>query len=108
MIFNRMPLLRHIFRTADPDQTDRIAAEHARRWRQAFGDQPELANDLIRQGGLLTLLPEIYDEGKKTPRDIDPLRLAYFTGQRDLAIKLLAMGGITYHELNQLMETQNV
>ena len=102
-IFGRIPLIKHMFRG-----NDAVASEHARRWRRAFADFPELASDVIRLGGILKMLPERLVEGASQPDQIDPLRMAYENGQRDLALKLLALGGISIHDLNQLMENTDV
>jgi len=120
MIFNRLAILRGLFRPRfNPEttpldaqkaafrQTDREAAKMAERWRRAFADNPELARDLIRLGGILQLPPERLVDGVPQPDPIDPIRLALESGTRSLAIKILATGGITYLELNQMMENQD-
>lgn len=101
MIFDRIPVLRSVF-----GSNDRAAATVARRWRRAFQDDPELACDLIRSGGLLVGQPVEMVEGWPQPAAMDPYRLAYEAGRRDLALQLLAQGGISYDELNQLMEAK--
>ncbi|MEM7317403.1 MAG: hypothetical protein AAF408_00125 [Pseudomonadota bacterium] len=99
MILDRIPILRSIF-----GSNDRAAAEVSRRWRRAFTAEPDLAEDVIRLGGLLVAQPVDMVDGYPQPAPIDPHRLAYEAGKRDLALLLLAQGGISYHELNQLME----
>lgn len=99
MIFARIPIIRAMFPAANP------ALEAARRWTRAFRTEPELQGDLIRLGGILTLRAERYVEGIPAPDPIDPVRLAYDQGQRDMAVKLLALGGLTPFELNQLKDT---
>ncbi|MEX0306036.1 MAG: hypothetical protein AB3N12_01505 [Ruegeria sp.] len=99
MIFDRLPILKSIF-----GSNDQAAAVVSRRWRRAFSNEPELACDVIRSGGLLVGQPVEMVEGWPQPAPIDPYRLAYEAGRRDLALQLLAQGGISYDELNQLME----
>lgn len=86
---------------------DGAAVAVARRWRRAFGDEPELAEDLIRHGGILLGQPVQVVNGASEPAPLDPYRLAYEAGKRDFAMQLLSLGGITYHEMNKLLETQN-
>lgn len=102
MIFDRIPVLRSFF-----GFRDRPAADVARRWRRAFGEQPELAEDILRQGGVLALQPVEMVDGYPQLAPIDAYRLAYEAGRRDMALLLLAQGGLSYHELNQLMETNH-
>jgi len=103
MIFHRIQLLRVIFRN-----NDKVAVEYARRWQRAFASDPELAPDLIRLGGIMTMMPVHVRDGDIVPDPIDPLRLAHEQGMRDMALKLLALGGITPTELNKMMEKNNV
>lgn len=103
MIFARLPLIRFIFGGNDAE-----AAAYAKRWRRAFADQPELAADLIRLGGILAFPPERMVNGEVAPDPVDPIRMARDEGQRMLAIKLLALGGTNYDDLNQLMEASHV
>lgn len=101
MIFDRIPVLAAFFGLATGS-----AGTVARRWRRAFAAEPDLACDLIRQGGVLAGQPVEMIDGYPQPAPLDPYRLAYEAGRRDLALLLLAQGGISYHELNQLMEAR--
>lgn len=101
-VWARVPLIRYLFRG-----NDQAATDVARRWRRSFADNPELAPDLIRMGGLLQMIPERVVDGQGQPDPIDPLRLAYEQGQRDFALRLLALGGISIYDLNQLMENNH-
>ena len=101
MIFDPRALLAGFF-----GRNDGAAADVARRWRRAFSAEPELASDLIRQGGLLTAQPVEMVDGWPQPAPLDPSRLAYEAGRRDLALLLLAQGGISIHDLNQMMESR--
>ena len=97
-VIARLPLIRFLFRGQDA-----VAADHARRWRQAFLDQPELAGNLIRLGGVLTLPPERLVNGEAMPDPVDPIRMARDEGRRALAIELLALGSIDIEELGALI-----
>jgi len=76
----------------------------ARRWRRAFAADPELASDLIRLGGILTLPAERQVNGEAAPDPVDPYKTEREQGARILAIKILALGGMTPNEMKQLME----
>lgn len=78
-------------------------ADVARRWFQARTRDPELMADIIRLGGILTAQP--FQNGEVA--DLDPARLAYEAGRRDLALQLTALMGLTIDELNILMETND-
>ncbi len=101
MIFNRHRLLGGVF-----GHNFRAAGDVAQRWRRAFSAEPELACDLIRRGELLTAQPVEMVNGCPQPPMLDPSRLAYEAGRRDMALLLLALGGISIHDLNQLMESR--
>lgn len=75
----------------------------ARRWAKARTQSPELLGDVIRMGGLLT--PQPMEAGEVLP--IDPYRLAYEAGRRDMALQLCAVMSLTLEELNLLMEDPN-
>jgi hypothetical protein len=47
-------------------------------------------------------------DGYPQPARIDPQRLAYEAGRRDLALLILSQGHISHLELNQLMESLDV
>lgn len=76
----------------------------ALRWTRAFRTDPELAQDLIRLGHVLEMEPVTLVQGVEQPTPIDPYRMAYEKGRRDLAIQILALGRISQTELNALME----
>lgn len=82
----------------------RQGGELASRWADAFAADPELAGDLIRLGGVLTTIPARYEDGIEMPDPIDPHRLAYEAGRRDLALKLLAAGNVGTRTINALIE----
>lgn len=84
------------------------AGEVARRWTKAFRLDPDLAADICRLGGLLATLPVRLQGGVEMPDPIDPLRLAYEAGRRDLALKLLAAGHLGQTDLNSLLESEDV
>lgn len=92
-IWERLGFVRTSFQA--PDQ----AAEAGMRWTRAFRADPEIAGDLIRMGGVMAAQP--FQNGEVA--DLDPHRLAYEAGQRDLALRLLALGNLTPKELNTLM-----
>jgi len=81
----------------------REAAERARRWSRAFREDPRLASDLIELGRLLELPAERREGGVTMADPIDPIRMAQERGETILAVKLLALGGTTTDELNQLI-----
>lgn len=83
------------------------AADHAKRWRRAFAEFPDLRGDLIRQGGLLRPQPVVMSEGEPMLAPLDPQRLAYEAGRRDLALQLLAAGGVTVDEMNAMVRDQD-
>lgn len=98
MIFDRIGILGFVYR-----RQKRVPRVVVRRWQKAFRDQPELAEDLIRFSGLMTMLPAVLEDGEVVPEPIDPGRAAYEKGQQDLAKVLLALMNVTPFELNQLM-----
>lgn len=102
MIFDRLSTLAGFFGANRAG-----AAEVARRWRRAFTADPRLAEDVIRQSGLMLTQPVEMVEGWPQPAPIDPYRLAYEAGRRDMALLLLAQGGLSYDELNQIMEASD-
>ena len=102
MIFRRLPIIRLIFGGNDAD-----AADAAKRWRRAFVDEPELATDLIRIGGILRLRAVRMVDGVPATDPIDPIRMAYDEGRRAAVIEFLALGGVNHHDLNKLMENNN-
>jgi hypothetical protein len=94
MIWSRLSVLRALFASRAQ------ARDAGLRWHRALRHVPELQGDLIRLGGILTLQP--VENGEAQP--LDPHRLAYEAGKRDLALQLLALMGLSITELNTLME----
>ena len=80
----------------------------ALRWTRAFRQEPDLVADIMRLGGVLSTVPVRLEQGIEMPDPIDPLRLAYEAGRRDLALKLLAAGHIGQTDLNSLLEAPDV
>lgn len=103
MIFDRISILRSVF-----GHNDRAAGVVSSRWKRAFAHEPDLARDVIISGGLLMGQPVNMVEGNPQSPSIDPYVLAYEAGRRDHALQLLAQGGISYDELNQLMEAKEL
>lgn len=101
MMLDRFSIFRAMFPFAGGR---RVAADMAARWQRAFVRDPALAGDLIGLGRVLALRPVLIEDGIEVPEPIDPARLAYDQGQRDMAVKLLALMGVTNSELSKLME----
>lgn len=80
-------------------QVQEDAAEAGIRWTRAFRAEPELVGDLIRMGGVMAAQP--FENGEVA--DLDPHRLSYEAGQRDLALRILALGNLSPKELQTLM-----
>lgn len=95
MIFDRLSVLRSLFPARQP------AKDISRRWMGAALANPALVQDLIRMGGLLAMQP--VENGELAP--IDPQRLAYEAGRRDLAMQLLAMMTLNPATFTTLLET---
>lgn len=102
-IWQRLPIIRSVF-GMNGDAAGQVSA----RWQRAFARDPELAADLIRQSGLLAMQPVENVEGYPQVAALDPYRLAYEAGRRDMAQILLAQGHISTYEINQLMENLDV
>lgn len=102
MILDRIGLLRAAFREK------REASAAAERWVAADQADPELALDILRMGGVLTLPPRRFVDGIEVPDPIDPIRLAKQEGRRELALELLALMKLSAFELSQLMEEEHV
>ncbi len=98
-IWHPMDLLRIMFPVEQ-----RAAAEAARRWTRAFRDVPAMAEDVVRLGRILEHQPVRFDDGVEMPDPIDPTRLAYEAGRRDMALQILALGSLGPWQLTQLME----
>ena len=79
----------------------------ARRWAAAARKEPALVEDLIRMGRVLEARPVRFDGGVEAPDPIDPLRLAFEAGERNLALKLLALAHVGPAEIRDLMENTN-
>lgn len=113
MIFDKFSILRGLFGRPLPPmasieearaavtEAEAAAVDPSRRWRQAANRDPELLGDVLRLGGILTTQPIA---GGELAAPIDPLRLAYETGRRDLALQLATMMSLSIHDLNTLME----
>lgn len=97
-LFDRLGIIRALF----PAKS--VASDVAVRWVRAVRAEPELIGDVIRLGAVLTLQPDTYDNGMPIGAPIDPTRLAYEAGRRDLATQILALMGLTHTELQSLME----
>ncbi|MEM9579061.1 MAG: hypothetical protein AAF891_00120 [Pseudomonadota bacterium] len=78
-----------------------------RRWAKAFRDDPDLAHDLIALGGIIQL-PAALVPGEADLGPVDPIRLAFEAGQRDLAMRILALGKINPRDLGEILEQNNV
>lgn len=94
-----------IFRAMFPAKG--AAADVAARWQRAFVREPALATDIIGLARILSLRPALFQDGAEVPEPIDPVRLAYEQGQRDLGVKFLALMGVTNSELAKLMEVDD-
>lgn len=80
------------------------AGKMAKRWLKAAQMWPELRADLVQLGGVLAPQPVLRQDGVPQLEQIDPQRLAYEAGRRDLAMQLLAMMNLSISDLNTLME----
>jgi hypothetical protein len=105
MILDRLGHLLSRFGTTPPAQ--HAAGVHASVWTRAAADHPDLLPDLIRQGGLLAGQPVMMQAGEPAPAPLDPYRLAYEAGRRDLALQLLSAAGLTTDDLNSLFKEQD-
>lgn len=102
MIWDRFLVLRSLF------PTKASAQAVGRRWTAAMRADSRLRHDLIRLGGVLVLQPVAVQDGIPEVEPIDPLRLAYEAGRRDFALQLLALSGLSFEDLNTLMEDDDV
>lgn len=93
MIWDRL----FTFRTLFPSYAVHRKITVTRRWRKIFEAEPKVAEDLILLGGVLLLDPP----NPKSPPSVE--QLAYEAGRRDFALQLLAMGGLSPWQLNQMM-----
>ncbi len=100
-MLNRVPFLRALF----PGHFE--APMRARRWAVALRADPALARDVIELGGILQMPLSLAPQSDDLNSRVDPCRLAFEAGQRDLAVKILALMGVTPDELNQLMEEEH-
>lgn len=80
------------------------AGAHASVWSYAAASHPELIPDLIRQGGLLAGQPVSMEGGEPLPMPVDPYRLAYEAGKRDLALQLISAAGLSTYDINRLFK----
>ena len=79
------------------------AGDLAERWSRARRKDPELLGDVIRLGGILTAEP--FEDGQVV--DLNPNRVLYEKGRRDLALQLCALMGVDHTEMTILMETND-
>lgn len=105
ILWNRLQLALATFGAGQPDPAaDRAAREAAAeaglRWVRAARAQPELMGDVIRLSGMMVAQP--FQAGEVA--DLDPYRLAYEAGRRDLALQLTALMGLSPAEMKTLME----
>lgn len=84
-------------------RTRREAEDASGRWQRALRE-PGLTEDLIDLGGLLQLQAYDRTDGQPAVAPIDPLKLAYEAGRRDLALQLLALAKFTPETLRSKME----
>jgi hypothetical protein len=101
-IFDRLSVLR----TVKPAK--QLVATSAAEWSKAREHCPDLVPDLVQMGGVLAMQPATYVDGMAMADPIDPQRLAYEAGRRDLAVQLLTLMGVGAYELMSLMEDKNV
>jgi len=80
------------------------AADPCRRWAKAATRDRELMGDVLRLGGLLTTQPM---NGGELSAPLDPLRLAYEAGRRDMALQLATMMSLSLPELATMLETND-
>ncbi|MEC9435155.1 MAG: hypothetical protein VYD87_19815 [Pseudomonadota bacterium] len=77
----------------------RATSARARRWGRAFETDPRLADDLLQIGRVFAASPRA--PSGEIARD--PLELAAEAERRDLALELLALMGVSPHEIRTLM-----
>jgi hypothetical protein len=94
MILNRLQLILARF-VPGPG-----AVASARRWRAARERDPALLPELLMLGGVAQ--PTGLAAADRTGR-MDPCRLAYEAGRRDLALELAALMGVSPDDLSTLM-----
>lgn len=102
-LFDRSGILRFIWR-----RQKNVPRAVVRRWQAAYRADPALADDLIHLGHVLVRRAEYLEDGEIRPDPIDPVRLAYEQGQRDLALAILSLMHLTPFEMNQLMGASDV
>jgi len=102
-IWDRVGILRFAFRGQDA-----AAAQVAKRWSDIAQRDPRLPADVIRLGAVLAMQPQRLENGIPAPDPIDPVRLAYEAGRRDMAVALLSLMQISHFELSRMMETNDV
>ena len=99
MIWNPLLILR-----GEVADNRALMRDRAVRWARAFREDPRLRADLIELGEVLAQFPHLYDNGTRVPDAMNGERLAYERGRTDMALAILAMGGLTDYELSNLME----
>lgn len=97
-IFDRLSVIRFAFR-----REGRADRDVLRRWTEAAARDPQLVEDVIRLSGFLEHRTALLEGGDVVPEPIDPVRLAYDQGRRDMAGLFLALMNVTPHDLNQLI-----
>lgn len=96
-LLDRLPLIAALTPSAS------LARAMARRWARAVAAEPEIRDDIVTISGVFTAQPMTFQPGKPAELEpIDPLRLAYEAGRRDLALQLLALCGAGVRDLAQL------
>ena len=98
MIFDRFSLIARL----SPER--RAVQAMAERWVQVDQRNPDLAEDIIRIGGVLAQAPQRFVEGEPMPDPVDPILLAKREGRREMALELLALMKLSPAELAVLME----
>lgn len=87
-----------------PYEARRLGARMAKRWGRAAREEPRLAEDVIRMGGILGGQPAVLADGFPAPDLPDTQLLAYQAGRRDLALQILALMNLTPTQLNTLVK----
>lgn len=82
------------------------ARQMAKRWRRAAQADPQLRQDVLALGGVLSM--QAYDRVNGVPElaPIDPYRLAFEAGKRELSMQLAALMDISLYDL-KTMETED-
>lgn len=97
MIFDHIGIF---LRRAKTCEMQAAATERASRWAMVAAQNPELVEDLIIMGRLMSL--GVLDEADRLQSSA--LELAYEQGRRDLALDLLALMNTTPFEIHNLLK----